>query len=178
MTEYFKIMNIDSEYLILSTILRCVLWACVILAVSIDLYHGIKKSKASGEFTNSYGLRRTVDKCNKYLTFLFFMLIGDVFWHIASSSLTILTISVIPIFTLFGSMVLVYNEWVSVREKVDQKMLNKINKSKDELLSIAFNVAEAYRRNPDALKKIIDEGKSIEEKKERRKEVETMQGHP
>lgn len=154
--EYLNVLNIDKIYIVLSTILKGAAWLCVILAVSIDLYHGIKKSKEIGEFTNSYGLRRTVEKCNKYLTLMAFMLIGDVFWHIGSSLVLPYGISIIPLFTFFGSGVLVYNEWVSVREKIDQKMLNKINRSKEELLSIAFTIAEAYKNNPDALGKVID----------------------
>lgn len=163
MTEYFEVLKIDKIYIVLSTILKGIAWVCVIFAVSMDLYHGIRKSKEAGEFTNSYGLRRTVDKCNKYLTLLAFMLIGDIFWHIGSSLFLPYGISILPLFTLFGSGVLVYNEWVSVREKIDQKMLNKINKSKDELMSIAFSVAEVYRNNPDALEKIINLNKNKKE---------------
>ena len=157
--EYLNVLNIDKIYIVLSTILKGVAWVCVILAVSLDLYHGIKKSKEVGEFTNSYGLRRTVEKCNKYLTLLGFMLIGDIFWHIGTSFFLPYGVSIIPLFTFFGSAVLVYNEWVSVREKIDQKMLNKINRSKEELLSIAFAVADAYKSNPDALSKILNSHK-------------------
>lgn len=166
MIEYFEVLKIDKIYIVLSTILKGIAWVCVIFAVSMDLYHGIRKSKEAGEFTNSYGLRRTVDKCNKYLTLLAFMLLGDIFWHIGSSLFLPYGISVLPLFTFFGSGVLVYNEWVSVREKIDQKMLNKINKSKDELLSIAFTVAEAYKNNPDALSKIAEMHKNNMNKKE------------
>lgn len=164
--EYFEILSIDQTYIVFSTILKGVAWACVIIAVSIDLYHGIRKSKKSGEFTNSYGLRRTVDKCNKYLTLLCFMLLADVFWHISSSLFLPYAMSIVPIFTFFGAGVLVYNEWVSVREKIDQKMLNKINRSKDELLSIAFTVAEAYKNNPDALAKLTQSHRTNMERKE------------
>lgn len=148
-------IQIDNAYLMLKSALIGILWGCVILAVSIDLYHGIRKSKLRGEYTNSYGLRKTVEKTVSYLTFMLFMLIADVVISLATSSLLPFGIAVLPLFNLVGAMVLVYNEWVSVREKSDQKMLNRINKSGAELSKMMAEVILIYKSNPGVLEDII-----------------------
>lgn len=157
-------IQIDKAYLILKAAIMLTLWLCVILAVTIDLYHGIKKSKESGEYTNSLGLRRTVEKSVSYLSFMAFMFIADVIASLATSTLLPFGIAVLPIFNIGGAMVLVYNEWVSVREKSDQKMLNKINKSGAELSKIMLETLLVYKNNPGVLEDILkryDENKVL-----------------
>lgn len=149
-------INIDMTYLTLKAGIISALWICVIMAVSIDLYHGIKKSKERGEFKNSFGLRRTVDKAISYLSFMLFMVIGDVVISLATSSVLPFGFAVLPLFNLGGAGVLVYNEWVSVREKADQKMMVRINKSSAELQRMMFEMMMVYKANPKVMEDILN----------------------
>lgn len=163
--EHLQIMNIDATYISLSFLLRLILWACLFLAVGLDLYHGIRKSKDKGEYTHSKGLRATIDKCSKYLTFMFFMLIGDMFWHISSAPFLPVGVSVLPIFTIVGTLILVRIEYISVKETMDQKMLTKINRSTDELINLVGKVVEVYHNNPTALEKALQLNKDREKER-------------
>lgn len=50
----------------------------VLLASAIDLYYGIKASKAAGMFqTTSYGVRKTIDKDSGYMIFFTFAVMLD-----------------------------------------------------------------------------------------------------
>lgn len=159
----FESIQIDNNYLILKSALVGILWGCVIIAVSVDLYHGIRKSKKHGEFTHSYGLRKTVEKTVSYLTFMLFMLIADVIMSLATSTLLPFGLAALPMFNIVGALVLTYNEWVSVREKSDQKMLNRINKSGSELSKMVIETLLIYKNNPGALEDLLkkyDENKT------------------
>lgn len=156
-------IQINMDYIILKAAIVVILWGCVMLAVTIDLYHGIKRSKKDGEFTHSTGLKRTVSKSVNYLSFMLFMLIADLIASLATSSLLPFGIAVLPLFNIVGAMVLVYNEWVSVRENSDQKMMNRINRSGIELSKIAVEIMMAYKNNPEVLQDILkryDENKT------------------
>lgn len=161
-------IHISNAYLTLKAALVVMLWGCVMLAVTIDLYHGIKRSKKDGEYTHSTGLKRTVSKSVNYLSFMLFMLIADMIASLATSSLLPFGFAVLPLFNIVGAMVLVYNEWVSVRENSDQKMMNRINRSGIELSKIAVDLMLAYKNNPEVLQDILkkyDDNKKIEDEK-------------
>lgn len=148
-------ISINSHYITIKSALIGVLWACVVIAVLIDLYHGIRKSKMRGEFTNSYGIRKTVEKASGYLTFMLFMLIGDTVASIATSSLLPFGIAVLPVFNILGATILVRNEWISVREKADQKMMKRINKSGAEIGRVLLEAMVIFKNNPEVLEEII-----------------------
>jgi len=106
-------------------------WAIVVLAIGIDLYYGIRKSKESGIFIHSYGLRRTSSKVVQYLSLMIFALFFDVlnvFWIYFPQ------VHKIPIATLLGAIVLVYTEWKSVREKTSEKFRKAIAENPAEIL--------------------------------------------
>lgn len=106
-------------------------WVIVVLAIGIDLYYGIQKSKSSGVFIHSYGLRRTSSKVVQYLSLMIFALFFDVlnvFWVYFPQ------IHKIPIATLLGAIVLVYTEWKSVREKTSEKFRKAIAENPAEIL--------------------------------------------
>lgn len=104
----------------------------VILAIAIDLYFGIKKSKVDGKFvTHSYGFRKTSEKTVQYLAFMFFMLFLDflnpIWAYIDAPEL--------PILSLFGAVVLVYTEQKSVREHSSDKFRNAIKNNPAEIIA-------------------------------------------
>ena len=108
-----------------------VCWGCVVTAIGIDLYFGIKKSKLNGvKVTHSFGFRRTSEKVVQYLAFMFFMLLIDVLNPIFAY----FSITHLPLASIFGAIVLVYTEWKSVHEKSDQKFRNAIQNNPAEII--------------------------------------------
>lgn len=121
-------------------------WVIVVLAIGIDLYYGIQKSKKTGIFIHSYGLRRTSSKVVQYLSLMIFALFFDVlnvFWIYFS-------VYKIPIATLLGAIVLVYTEWKSVREKTSEKFRKAIADNPAEIL-------EFIKDNKKILQDIVSE---------------------
>lgn len=156
-------ISISYDYIIVKASLIGVLWICVLAAVLIDLYHGIKRSKEEGRYTSSFGLKRTVQKSSSYFTFVVFMLIADIVASIATSSFLTFGVAVLPIFNIIGSAILVWTEWVSVREKSSQKLMNRIDKSKVELFEMAKDITGIIQNNPGVLEEILEKyGKAKE----------------
>ncbi|MFL9844727.1 holin [Flavobacterium rhizosphaerae] len=110
-------------------------WLVVLLAVGIDLYFGIKKSKSLGEITHSYGLRQTVQKIVNYLAMMLFMLLFD---SISPLGLLNEGFNILPLASIIGAVILVWTEFLSVREKADEKYRRKTEKVARELLEIAL----------------------------------------
>lgn len=129
-------------------------WAIVVLAIGIDLYYGIQKSKDTGVFIHSYGLRRTSNKVVQYLSLMIFALFFDVlnvFW------IYFPTVHKIPIATLLGAIVLVYTEWKSVREKTSEKFRKAIAENPAEII-------EFMKANKDMLSELAS--LALKDKKE------------
>lgn len=116
-------------------------WLIVIMAIGIDLYFGIKKSKETGLYVHSYGLRQTSKKTVQYLSFMFFFFFIDVlnpFWiYFDYQSM--------PLLSIFGAIVLTYTEYKSVREKSDEKFRNDFDGNAKELYKL-------LKENKDILK--------------------------
>lgn len=121
--------NYQLLYLLLGIIVVC--WGCVVAAIGIDLYFGVKKSKQNRvTVTHSFGFRRTSEKVVQYLAFMFFMLLIDVLNPIFAY----FSITHLPLASIFGAIVLVYTEWKSVHEKADQKFRNAIQNNPTEII--------------------------------------------
>lgn len=147
-----EIINKDYDALIGQLQVVLLAWAIVILAIGIDLYYGIRKSKAGGMFTHSYGLRRTSQKVVQYLSLMLFMLFFDslnVFW-------IYFDVQKVPIATLFGAIVLVYTEAKSVREKTTEKFRKAIAENPAEII-------EFFRDNKKLLKEVVEDVKKMKE---------------
>lgn len=116
-------------------------WLIVIMAIAIDLYFGIKKSKETGLYVHSYGLRQTSKKTVQYLSFMFFFFFIDIlnpFWiYFDYQSM--------PLLSIFGAIVLTYTEYKSVREKSDEKFRNDFDGNAKELYKL-------LKENKDILK--------------------------
>lgn len=127
-----EIINKEWEALIWQIQFISVAWVIVIVAIGIDLFFGIRKSKEIGVFTHSIGLRATSKKVVQYLSFMAFMMFFDalnVFWIYLSD------VQKIPLATLFGAIVLVYTEAKSVREKTSEKFRKAIAEHPAEILA-------------------------------------------
>jgi len=95
----------------------------VMIAMTIDLVCGIRKARIRGEYTNSTALSRTI---TKFVTYEGAMLIAtgvDVFIHVGRIwELTGWEILLgVPIITCIAGIFIMIVEWISIREKADEK---------------------------------------------------------
>ncbi len=130
MLHYLLINDFNSIWI--QFIIIFISWLIVILAIGIDLYFGIKKSKKQGVFTHSYGLRKTSEKAVDYSSLMFFMMFLD-FLNPLFAYLDIVTL---PLLSIFGAIFLVYTEWKSVKEKVGEKFRYAIKHNPGEILKL------------------------------------------
>ncbi|KUY29386.1 phage holin family protein [Elizabethkingia ursingii] len=129
-----EILKHDYHVLWLKMFVISVAWGCVLLAMLIDLYFGIKKSKKLGEHTSSEGFRRSIEKLCYYYAMLVFALIFDAI--IPISYYLEFPLSALPVVTLLFALALIFTEAKSVREKGDAKVRRKTDASLKQLLSI------------------------------------------
>lgn len=119
----------SKEVIVYSAIAFGVLVA-VLIAVSIDLFFGIRKSKTKGNFIHSFGLKRTINKLVEYLAMLVMMFLGD----FINPMWLVLDFPKIPVLTVIGGFVLIYIEHKSVREKSHRKFVNATAKAPREII--------------------------------------------
>lgn len=137
----------DFQLLWLKLFIVCGAWSCVLIAMMIDLYFGIKKSKSIGELTTSEGLRRSVQKTVYYYSMMTFALLFD-----ALNPLTYylpFPLSIVPVITIIFAMALIYTEAKSVREKAEAKLRRRTDSSVKELI-------ELFRSREDLFSKALD----------------------
>lgn len=113
----------------------------VLAAMTIDLACGIRKAKLRGEYTNSTALSRTV---TKFITYEGGMLIATgvdmlihlgKFWEILGFQVML----GIPIVTVLVGIFILGVEWISIREKADEKT----KKEMKQATAVAGKVAAA-----------------------------------
>ena len=113
-----------------------ILYACVLLAVLIDLFFGIKRARRLKIARTSFGYRRTITKLTSYFGLLLMLTIID----IAAS-----IILKVPYFTVLGTIGIVIVETKSVFENLKQedknaeevqKILKKLLQNKDKLQEV------------------------------------------
>lgn len=137
----------------------CCTWICVLVSMLIDLYFGIQKSKSIGEHTTSEGFRRSIQKFAFYYSMMFFALIFDTLFLPVSISLNIAYIlKVAPLFSILCAAGLVLTEAKSVREKADQKLRRKTDRSNREIASGLFDLL----KNKDSIIDLINTVKEDE----------------
>lgn len=119
----------------------------VLLAMSIDLVCGIRKAKIRGEYTNSTALSRSV---TKFITYEGGMLIAtgiDCFIHLGRfwELLGIDMLLGIPIITVLVGIFICGVEWISIREKADEKTKKELKQA----TAVAGKVAAAMLSKDD-----------------------------
>lgn len=123
-------------------------WFVVLTAIGIDLVHGIKKSKAVGEYTHSYGLRQTIKKIINYLSMMVFMLLFDSLNPLGG----MIDIFKLPLASIVGALSLVWIEFISVREKADEKFRRRTAKTTGDILEILVTDERIKKKIRDNLK--------------------------
>ena len=96
-------------------IIIAILYACVLTAVLIDLYFGVKRAKRQKIARTSFGYRRTITKLTSYFGLLLMFSIID----IAAS-----VILNMPYFTVIGTIGIILVETKSVLENIKQTEKN------------------------------------------------------
>lgn len=124
-------------------------WFVVCVAIGIDLYFGISKSKKEGVFEHSYGWRQTIKKTIYYLSFMLFMFLFD---SINPLGLIHANFNILPLASILGCMVLLRTEFISVREKSEEKYQRKIDKVAKELLDYVSNDENLIKKLKDNFK--------------------------
>lgn len=125
-----EILNKNYEGIWLQVTLIFMTWVIVILSIGIDLFFGIQKSKTNRIYVHSFGLRQTSSKVVQYLAFMFFMLFVDTL-----NPIWVYTSFIpLPLFSIFGAIVLVYTEFKSVREKSSEKFRLAVTQNPLEII--------------------------------------------
>lgn len=142
-----EILNGDFAMLWIKLFIVFGAWLCILVAMIIDLYFGIQKSKKISEHTSSEGLRRSVHKVVYYYSMMTFALLFD-----AINPLTFylpIPLSSIPVITIIFAMALIYTEAKSVREKAEDKLRRRTDDSVKELIG-------AFKNREDLFKNALD----------------------
>lgn len=152
MLENFLHKDFEAIFSILEVIFFC--WLSVGIAVFLDLYFGIKKSKQSGQKTNSYGMRKTFEKLTFYYALLFLCFCGDDvnplgrYFEILS----------IPVISIMLTIAFLFTEGLSIREKANQKQRKMVDKSIAQLMNIIIKnkdlIEELKEKTDNSIEKI------------------------
>lgn len=130
-----------------------ILWCAVLLAMIIDFYFGIQKARQIGEMRTSEGYKRSVAKFNHYFGMLLYAFIFDTIVPI--TYFFEFPISAVPIVSLLATIVLVFTEFKSVREKAENKLRRKTDAS-------MIQVLELLEKKDDVLHELLSKYKKEE----------------
>ena len=104
-------------------LISVLVYLVILMAMSVDLACGIRKAKIRGEYTNSTALSRSVTKFITYEGGLLIATGVDLlihlgkFWEILGRDVMI----GIPLVTIVIGIFVCSVEWISIREKADEK---------------------------------------------------------
>ncbi|MGP1500173.1 MAG: phage holin family protein [Bergeyella cardium] len=113
-------------------------WMAVLIAILIDLYFGVRKAKSLGECTTSQGYTRTIKKVTFYYGMLVFACLFD-FLDMITPLIFPYPLSIAPIGTIFGGIILILVEGKSVMEKAEAKQRRQVENSLKTLLEAVKN---------------------------------------
>lgn len=125
-------LNRDFAQIILEFQIVFFCWFAVAVAVGLDLFFGIRKSKQIGEYTHSYGIRKTFEKATFYYALMMLFLFADIFNPFGMY----IEIFKLPVMSIAMMFALLFTELLSIREKADQKQRRMVDKSAKQLLEI------------------------------------------
>ena len=132
--------------------LSAVAMLLVFLAMSIDLMAGLRKAKKRGEIRSSWGLKRTLDKFVSYEGAMLIASMADVMvffchvWEIVGLKM----LQGVPVLSCVLAVFLLLVEFISVREKADEKTKTEISRAGDVLKNVTRE--EVLKAIADVLK--------------------------
>ncbi len=140
------------EGLGLLTAIAVVCMVVVLLAMVVDFVSGWRKAKVRGEARTSYGISRSFTKFLLYEGILFITCGMDCLVHFAWWQFDGDTIYCVPLISILGAIVLCLTEIMSVREKAEDKVRNRIDKALQTIVS-AIGKEKAMEVIQDLMKK-------------------------
>lgn len=115
----------------------------IFVVVMLDLWAGIRKAKARGEYRSSYGLRKTVEKLRKYYNMMLAITATDIIQMVAIHNLHTqdsgVGLPVTPIFTIVGALFVSVIEIKSIYEKNEDKDKAKVQEAAKAISKMATN---------------------------------------
>lgn len=151
-----------SENMLLIVVLACII---VILAIVFDLISGLYKAKLRGDFRSSLALKRTISKFLSYIGSMLLATGVDILVFVCGffSLLGIEALHGIPVFTCLIGIFLLVVEFISIREKADDKTKARMSEAVVMLNNMLGkeNVKDALR---EILKSAADECDDEKEK--------------
>lgn len=113
-------------------LILAIIYFAVLAVIFLDLWSGIRKAKARGEYSSSAGLRRTVDKISKYFNMIFVITIIDAvqmlgIWLLNDQAGCAMPI--LPFLTFIGAMFVGFIELKSIYEKNSDKEKAKMQEA-------------------------------------------------
>ena len=118
--------------------IACACALFVMLAMLIDLISGLYKAKLRGELRTSYGLSRSVSKFILYGGSVMIALMVDIMVHY--SRLFVLMklqpIVGVPVITCLVSVFLCVIEFISIREKAEDKVRKRMDKTLGAIIEL------------------------------------------
>ena len=114
----------------------------VLIAIFCDLWAGIRKAKARGEFRSSFGLRKTIGKVSNYFNMLFVVTIIDIMqmqFVMLLNNNTSVVLPVLPFLTFAGGIFACAIEGKSIYEKKSDKDKAKVAETAKALSEILNN---------------------------------------
>lgn len=127
----------------------------VLLAMIIDLFSGLWKAKQRGELRRSEALKRSLTKFIHYEGGLLIAAFVDILIYF-SRVYTLFHLDIletIPVVTILIAIFLLVVEWLSLREKAEEKT----KKDQEKVASAIVNII----KNPNDLEKLIDIAKNL-----------------
>ena len=132
--------------------LSAVAMLLVFLAMAIDLMAGLRKAKKRREIRSSWGLKRTLDKFVSYEGAMLIASMADVMvffchvWEIVGLRM----LQGVPVLSCVLAVFLLLVEFISVREKADEKTKTEISRAGDVLKNVTRE--EVLKAIADVLK--------------------------
>lgn len=155
------------EKIIVTSWITFGLYFLVLIAISADLWSGVRKAKTNGVARSSYGYRRTVDKISRYYNVLLALTVVDAMqmssvWYL-DTYYQYTKLPMFPFITLIGAIGLCLIEIKSIYEKAEDKvrienvanMAGKIITNKDDISEIVKAVV-AYMKEPEVKPKTVE----------------------
>ena len=104
-------------------LISVLVYLVILMAMSVDLACGIRKAKIRGEYTNSTALSRSVTKFITYEGGLLIATGVDLLIHLGNfwEILGLDVMMGIPLVTIVIGIFVCSVEWISIREKADEK---------------------------------------------------------
>lgn len=121
----------ELQYIVPQLLTGCFAMLIVLFAMCIDLGSGLYKAKLRNEIRTSQALKRTLSKFIAYEGGMMIATGVDILLHISRlwSVIGVTAFEEVPMVTCLVGVFLLVVEFLSVREKADQKTKNKMNEA-------------------------------------------------